>query len=293
VRSPSPQAHVLLFSVQTDWTSLVAIAVQVIALVWYVTSIRRLAARGRRWSPLKTVSFVTGVLVVAYAAEGGVAYYDDSNFTVHVIQHLLLMNLAPPLLAMGAPITLGLQSSSRRTTTFLLKVLHSAPARFVTNPLVAFAAATGTMYVYFLSPLYGYSEQHPVLHAYLHLQFLMAGCLFWWPIVSKDVLPKRLPYGARFVLVFLSIPFNAFLGLAIANSARPLYAAANTLADTRAGGDVLWGLGEVFTVGVLALLFVEWAAEEERKAKRADRQLDAALAAARAASTTATTVDAN
>ena len=87
----------------------------------------------------------------------------------------------------------------------------------------------------------------------------------------------------RFVLVLLMIPFNLALGLAVANVTQPLYPAGNTLADTQQGGGVLLGLAEVLVVAALALLFVEWAGEEERSAVRNDRQLDAALAAARAA----------
>ncbi|HYA45389.1 MAG TPA: cytochrome c oxidase assembly protein [Acidimicrobiales bacterium] len=281
VKSPSPQPSTLLFSWQHDWMSVVALVVQLAAFGWYLASIRRLQARGRRWSRYKAASFIVGLVVVAYAAEGGVAAYDDSNFTVHIIQHILLMNLAPPLLAIGAPITLALQSSSRRTTTFLLKILHSPPARVLTQPIVALSMGVITMYAYFLTPLYAFSEQHPVFHSYVHLHFLAVGCLFWWPIVGRDVLPRRLSFGVRFLLVFLTIPWNAFLGLAIASVTKPLYAAANTLADTQSGGDVLWGLGEVLTVATLAILFVDWAADEERRAVRADRQLDAALAAAR------------
>jgi putative copper resistance protein D len=260
----------------------VALVVEVAVLVWYLRGIRGLAGRGRSWSWLRTAGFVAGLVVVAYAVEGGLAYYDRSNFTVSVIQHLLLITVAPPVLAMGAPFTLALQSSSPRTTTVLLKVLHGAPARLLTHPVVAFAGLMGTMCIYFLTPLYGYSEQHPLLQAYVQLHFLLAGCLFWWPMVGKDLLPRRFGFGTRFVLVFVSVPFNAALGLAIANDARPLYPAGNTLADTQSGGNVLWGLLEVFTVAALALLFVQWAREEERRAVRADRQLDAALAAARA-----------
>ncbi len=281
MKSPSPQASILFTSWQTDWTSVVAMCVQVAVLAWYLRSMQRLGTRGRRWSRYRAASFLVGLAVLAYAAEGGIAYYDGSNFTVHVVQHLLLMNVVPPLLAMGAPVTLALQSSSRTTTTRLLKVLHSPPARLLAHPLVALASGVVTMYAYFLTPLYAFSEQHPVFHAYVHLHFLLAGCLFWWPIVGRDSLPRRLSFGARFLLVFATIPWNAFLGLAIASVTKPLYAAANTLADTQSGGDVLWGLGEVFTVCVLAVLFVDWAADEERRAVRADRQLDAALAAAR------------
>ncbi|MGO9659032.1 MAG: cytochrome c oxidase assembly protein [Acidimicrobiales bacterium] len=282
IKSPSPATSTLIFHWQGQWTSFVALALEVAALAWYLRSVRRLGGRDRSWSPFKTAGFVAGLVVVAYAVEGGIAYYDVSNFTVSVIQHLLLIIVAPPLLAMGAPLTLALQSSSPRTTAVLLRALRGVPARLLTYPLVAFAGLMGTMYVYFLTPLYGFSERHPALQAYLMLHFLMAGCLFWWPMVGKDLLPRRFGFGTRFVLVFLSIPFNAALGLIIASLERPLYPAGNTLADTQSGGNVLWGLLEVVTVAALALLFVQWAREEERKAVRADRQLDAALAAARA-----------
>ena len=140
----------------------------------------------------------------------------------------------------------------------------------------------GSMFVYFLSPLYQLSEQHPLLLALVHLYLVLVGLLLWVLIVGQDGLPRRLSFGPRFVLVLLLIPFNLALGLAVASVTQPLYPAGNTLADTQQGGNVLLGLAEVLIVAALALLFVEWAREEERSAKRNDRQLDAALAAARA-----------
>lgn len=281
--SPDPQASVLLFGWQTHWTSLVALVVQLSVLAWYLTSTRRLGALGRSWSWLRTASFVVGVLVTVYATLGGIAHYQQRNFTTHVIQLLLLIDVAPPMLAMGAPLTLALQSSPRRVSAALFDVLHGGSARALTHPLVAFTLAMGTMYAYLLSPLYALSERHPVFLAYVHLQFFLVGCVLWWLVVGRDAMPRRLGVGMRFVLVLVQIPFDAGIGLAVATATKPLYPAGNTLADTQNGGNVLLGLAEVLIVAVLALLFVEWAREEERKAVRADRQLDAALAATRSA----------
>jgi len=124
VKSPSPQPSTLVLHWQTHWTSVVALVLQLVVLAWYLRSVRRLTGRERSWSPFRTAGFVAGLVVLAYAVEGGLAYYDVSNFTVSVIQHLLLITVAPPLLAMGAPVTLALQSSSPRTTTVLLKVFR-------------------------------------------------------------------------------------------------------------------------------------------------------------------------
>jgi cytochrome c oxidase assembly factor CtaG len=282
VKSPDPQTSVLLFHWQTHWTSFVAIALQLVVLAWYVRGARRVTGSGRYWSPWRTGGFVLGLAVVAYAVEGGLAQYDRDNFSAHVVQLLLLIDVGPPLLASGAPIRLALQSSPRRTNALVMGVLHSRAARVFGNPLLALAIASASMYLYFLTPLYSWSEGHPAFLAYVDLHFLLVGCLLWWVIVSRDVLPKAPGFGMRFALVFLAVPVNAFLGLAVASESKPLYPVANTLTDTQAGGNVLWGLAEIFIVCGLVYLFVEWAREEERKAVRADRQLDAALAAARA-----------
>jgi cytochrome c oxidase assembly factor CtaG len=282
VKSPDPQTSVLLFHWQTHWSSLIAIVLQLVVLAWYVRGVRRVTGSGRYWSPFRTGGFVLGLAVVAYAVEGGLAQYDRDNFSAHVVQLLLLIDVAPPLLASGAPIRLVLQSSRRRTNAFVMGVLHSRAARVASNPLVALAIASASMYLYFLTPVYPWSEAHPAFLAYVELHFLLVGCVLWWVIVSRDVLPRAPKLGMRFALVFLAVPVNAFLGLAVASESKPLYPAANTLADTQAGGNVLWGLAEIFIVAGLVYLFVDWAREEERKAVRADRQLDAALAAARA-----------
>lgn len=282
IKSPDPQTGVLLFTWQTHWISFVALAVQLVVLAWYLSSMRRLVLRGGHWSAFRALCFVVGVVIVAYATEGGIAHYQTSNFTAHVVQVLLLVDVGPPLMALGAPVTLALQSSSRHGAALLVGVLRSWPVQAASQPLVAFAITMGSMFVYFLSPIYQFSEQHPVFLAFVHLYFVLVGLNLWVLIAGQDGLPRRLRFGMRFVLVVLLIPFNLALGLGVANVAQPLYPAANTLADTQQGGNVLLGLAEVLVVAALALLFVEWAREEERSAVRTDRQLDAALAAARA-----------
>lgn len=78
-------------------------------------------------------------------------------------------------------------------------------------------------------------------------------------------------------MVLAAIPFNAFLGIAIMNMSHPI-SPAHTLSDTHAGGGLLWGLGEIFTLAALGVLFVGWSKEEERKAVREDRRQDALIA---------------
>lgn len=270
--SPPVRLHTLLAAWQHDWLIVVAAAFEAASIGWYVLSVRRLGRRGRRWSGWRTAAFVGGVLVVVVATQSGLASYDDTNFSAHVVQHLLLMNLAPPLLAMGAPVTLALQASSRSTTTRLLKVLHSPAARLLTHPLLAGGLVVVTMYGYFLTPLYRLSVEKSWFHYYTHLHFLLAGCLYWWPIVGADVLPRRWGHAAKLGLLFAAIPWSSFLGIAILEMSRPI-APAHTLADTHAGGGLLWAASELFTVVFALVVFADWAKADLRQAARYDRQL--------------------
>ena len=279
--SPDPQLSVLATRWQTGWFDFLAIVLELVALAWYAAAARRLVRSGRRWSPYAAFSFLLGLAVLAYGYEGGIAYYEKVNFTAHTIQLMLLIAVAPPLLAGGSPLRLALLTSRGRPASALVRVMRSSWARVLTHSLTGFILATATMYVYFLTPLYGISERHPVFLAYVHLQFLISGCLMWWPVTGRDVLPQPPGFGWRFVVMAATVPVVGFLGLELAALSSPLYPAANTLADTHQGGNILWSLMIVFVVAAVSYLFVEWAREEQRRAVQSDRQLDAALAAAR------------
>ncbi len=188
--SPPVELHNLLFGWQTDPLSLVTLAIEVALAVWYVGAVRRLRRRGRAWSGWRTGSFLGASVLLVIAVQSGLAGYDDEVFTLHVVQHLILMNFAPILFALSAPATLALQAAQRPTQERILKVLHHPVVEIVTHPVFVVVVAYGTMIGYFLTPFYAFSLEHPLVHDLSHLHFLVAGCLFWWlVIVGRD--PSR------------------------------------------------------------------------------------------------------
>ncbi len=182
--SPSIRLHTLLTGFPTDGLSLVSLAIELGVMAWYVLAVRRLAHKGRRWSPWRTASFLGATLLVIVAVQSGLAAYDDQVFAAHVVQHLLLMNFAPILYALSAPVTLALQSSDRPTQERLLKVVRHPVVELVTNPVFVVLVTYGTMVGYFLTPFYNFSLEHPLIHDLTHLHFLVSGCLFWWLVVG-------------------------------------------------------------------------------------------------------------
>ena len=278
--SPPVSLHTLLTGFQTDWLSLLTLAIEVALAAWYVLSARRLTARGRDWSRRRTVCFVAGTVLLIIAVQSGLAAYDDQVFWVHVIQHLLLMNFAPILFALSAPMTLALQASSRRTQGILLSILHHPMVEFLTNPFVVVIGAYGTMVVYFLTPFYNFSLKHPLVHDLTHLHFLVSGCLFWWIVVGRDPSRWRPSYPAKLGFLATGIPVNAILGVSLTGATVSIAPHFHTLADTHVGGSVLWVVGELTSLIAMGIVLYQWMQFEERVAVRADRRGDADAARA-------------
>lgn len=279
VVSPPVSVHRLLTGWQTDALSLAALGVELALAAWYLWAVHRLARRGRRWSPWRTASFLGGTALVVAAVQSGLASYDDSVFVVHVAQHLLLMNFAPILFALSAPMTLALQSSSRRTQRLLLKVLHHRVVEVVTHPAFVAVVGFGTMIGYFLTPFYQFSLEHPLVHDLTHLHFLVAGALYWWAVVGIDPSRWRLSHPQKLGLLAIGIPVSAVLGLTLTGSRLSVAPLFHSLSDTHAGGSVLWIMGELTTLLAMGIIVYQWLAHEEREAARNDRRLEAQWAA--------------
>lgn len=274
-------AHTLLTGFQTGPLALLADGLEVLALVLYGLAMARMARKGRGWAASAAGFFGAGVLLVWVAIGSGLAAYDESNVTMHVIQHVLLMMVAPPLLALGRPVTLASQALGRRAQVTLLKIVHSRLVALLSFPVVAWLLYYGTMYVYFTTSVYPYSVAHPLFHDATHLWFFLVGYLYWQPLVGLDPVRWRLPYPARIASLFFGMPFEAFLGISIASLPYPI-APINTLGDTHAGGDALWVLSMAATGLCLAALVVQWFRHLERQTPREDRRAQAHAAHNRA-----------
>ena len=281
--APSSVVHagVLLAGFQTGALSLCTDALLCSTLGLYLYGVRRLARRGRPWPSASSLAFGLGLFSIFVAVGSGLAAYDDANVTMHVVQHVLLMMVAPPLLALGKPVTLATQAGSRTNQVRIVKLLHGPVVAAITFPVVVWFLYYGTMYGDFMTGIYQYSVVHPLFHDATHLWFLAVGYLYWQPLIGLDPARWRWSYPARAGSLFLGMPFEAFLGIAIAGLPRPL-APINTLADTHTGGDTFWILSMVVTGVCMAIVILQWFRQLERETVREDRRVEMAAAENRA-----------
>ena len=288
----------------TEWEpSLLPLAGALVTGGLYLWGVHRLRARGDRWSRWRTIFFVgLGLGFFLLATTSGLAVYDTTLLWVHMVQHMVLGMIVPIFLALGAPITLALRTLPRGGRQRLLAVLHSRVAKVLTFPVVAGVLFVVNPFALYLTGWYEATLRNPWLHELNHVHFVVVGCLWFWTILGIDPLPNRMPYPLRLVAVFATMPFHAFLGIAIMGSstliARDWYADVGrtwgpTLErDQEIAGGLLWASGDLVALLVLGALFVQWAKASEREAVREDRRLDrldAEVAAEQAAAARTTT----
>src|ERR1700722_11217906 len=238
--------------------ALLVLAAAIVAASWYIRAELTVSTRGRRWSGWRTASFMAGLVAVVVALQSPVSTFTTDYFQAHVIQHLLLMVVAPPLLAMGAPMTLALQTSPRSTKRALLKVLHSPIFGLLTHPILVFFLYYLSMYAFFLTGALGYAMDHMWLMDLINLGFLGGATLFWWPMVGQDPIPRwNMNPGFKMINLLIGVPIESFLGVALLMKATPV-ASMYTLASTHTGGGVLWAATEFATVVALAPIYSQW-----------------------------------
>jgi cytochrome c oxidase assembly factor CtaG len=281
---PDFSPAVLLTEARLELLPLLLVLVPALA---YVYGVRRLTARGDAWPLARTLSFVVGGLgTIALATMSGLAAYDTSLFAVHMVQHMLLSMVATVFLALGAPVTLFLRVAPAGPRGALLALLHSRVAKVVSFPLVPWVLYVASPFALYFSGLYEATLESRALHELLHVHFLAVGALFFWPLLGVDPVPGRGAHPLRLLLVGTTLPFHAFLGVAIMSVEPdgrgliapdhylPLHGLAESVSQQNLGGALLWASGDVVGLLFLGVLITQWMRASEREARREDRRLD-------------------
>jgi putative copper resistance protein D len=240
---------------------------------------------------LRTLSWVLGVGALLLALDSGIERYDTTLFWVHMVQHLLLILVAPVLLLAAGPITLLLRASDPETRRRrILPILHSRVVRAISFPVVAWILFAAVMWASHFSQLFDLALENEWIHRFEHVLFLGTALLFWWPVVGPDPSPWRMRPAAKVLYVGLQMPQNTFLALAITTASAPLYAHYVTTArtwgmtpleDQQLAGGIMWLGGDLFFLSAVLYLVWAWMRDDERRTIGEDRRLAAEEAAIR------------
>lgn len=281
--APAPTFPAVLLRWSLDPLPLLAILGTGGAYLWATRQVNH-AHPGNRQPPYRTWLFLAGLAALGVALLSPIEAYEGSLFSVHMVQHMLLELVAAPLLLAGAPITLTLRVARPSVRRWLLAVLQSRVVHVISFPVVAWLLFAAVNWGWHFSVLYDQALENQALHYFQHATFLAAALLFWWPVVGADPSPWRLPHPVRLLYLFLAMPQNSFLGVALMSAPTVLYPhyvtnvrdwGPSPLDDQALGGVIMWVVGDLCFLAAMMVMVVLWMRHEDRRTERLDRRLAA------------------
>ena len=224
----------------------------IFAALVYLRGLIRLRAYDRD-SVWRAGSLVFGLLLIWIATASPLATLDHELLTAHMVQHLLLMTLAPPLILLGAPAKALAQGMSRRFVQKIGRSFCSAPlqrlGRALRHPVVCWLGAAGTLVVWHIPSVFMLGLHSQVWHGIEQASFLVTGLLFWWPVVRLGTESSAWPESSILLYLFLAtLPCDILSGFLVFcdRMVYPVYQASSpsfgmsALEDQQCAGALMW-----------------------------------------------------
>ena len=260
------------------------------AIALYLYGVSVLHKRGDKWPLVRTISFVSGMLVLLYVTNGAMNAYQEYLFSVHMVGHMVLSMMVPVLLVPGAPVTLLSRAQAPRKDgswgmrEWVLWAVHTPFAWFVSHPLFAGLNFALSLVMFYYTPLFRWATEEHIGHQWMLIHFLITGYLFVQSLMGVDPQPHRTGYPIKLMLLIGTMAFHAFFGLGLMNEKSLLLAdwfgamgrtwGDDPLADQAIGGAFAWGVGEIPTIVIALIVVTQWSRSDDRERKRLDRASD-------------------
>ena len=206
--------------------------------------------RGRRDERRRALCFYAGIATIVVALDTPVDAYADRLFWVHMVQHVLLITVAPPLLVLGRawprlwqPLPVGARRAAARVFSL------GAP---LARPVVALVLMAATLAAWHVPALYDETLRNNLVHQAEHLSFVVTALLFWAGILGAPPLRARIGGAERCLYLVLAMIPGWVLAIVLAFARTPLYSYAphrpggiSALADQQLAAGVMWVPGSI------------------------------------------------
>jgi putative membrane protein len=228
--------------------------------------LKRLVRRGLvKWS--HPCYFAAGLAALFIALLSPVDVLANLLFVAHMVQHILLIMVAPPLLLLGLPAPL--------IRWLILEIKLKSVLAWLTNPAVAYVLATANLLIWHLPPLYDAALRNDLIHDLEHALFFYLALFAWWRIFDPTGgwFPHWRWPPARWIYLILGAPPSYVLGSILWGSSQVFYPYYNevprlwglsALADQRYGGMLMWLQGWMYIMASMIVFFLWYDPEKEQ-----------------------------
>lgn len=235
----------------------------------YVTGMFRVRRRhpARPWPTGRAAAFLAGLAVIVVATQSSVGAYDDVLFSDHMVQHVLLIMVAPPLLVAGRPVTLLLHAWGNPLHRWALRAVRSPVAAALTWPpavtVLYCAVVAGTH----TPPVMDLVLTSGAAHDGEHALYLVVGYLFFLPVVGSEPIRWRMSVAGRYLVMLPAMMVDSFTGIVFTFQSREIFApyghtgrawGPSAVADLHLGGAVMFIGSDVAMTVVAACVTVRF-----------------------------------
>ena len=268
------------------WNFDLSLIIPVALIGWfYLRGLRRWEDRSRQHPWWRTALFYGGLAVYVLAMESPIERLGKHHFSMHMIQHELVMTYAVPMLLLGAPTTpllRGLPGWLRRGVVRPLagNVAIRFAYRAITHPAAAIFLLTAVVWAWHLVPgWWEASLRNQVVHDVQHASFTAVAVLFWWNVIDPRPLHSRIPHLPRILYIFGGTLPKHILAAMVTFAPHPFYptyeGARRVLpidpsTDQQIAGLIMWVPSEFITIIAMAIVFFMWVRISERRQREAD-----------------------
>jgi cytochrome c oxidase assembly factor CtaG len=274
----------------TEWrVDVPSLILILVALAWYVVSVRKVRRAGGQWGTGRTFAFVVlglGFWAIATMAWPGV--YESALFYARATQTVLLVLLAPLFLAMGKPLTLLIEAYPRIGRP-VEKAVRSRVAKIVTFPAITTLLLVAVPMSMYFTTWYVHVFYSGTVREFTYLILMAPGLAFFWTLLRVDPVPKEYPYGVAMWITAAEVVGDAFFGIAIIADQTMIaaghyhaigYPFGPSLATSQVlGGGIIWILGDAVGLPFLAVQLIQMMRADKQEAEEIDAELDARDAA--------------
>ncbi len=220
-----------------------------------------------RRAQLKIACWIAAFALGAAAVAPPIDRLADRSFTWHMLQHLVLLYCVPLLVLLARPFDTFAALAAKDATARLVRATR--PLHVLASPPVALGVFVAAMWLTHYSGLYEWSLESAPVHVAEHLIYLVAGTVFWLPVLAPPPL-RPWSFPARLLYLMLALPQGALLGMALGSARTPLYphyvalegSIPAALRDQRDAAALMWIVGGLIVFAALLILLGAWARRE-------------------------------
>ena len=195
--------------------SILLTALLAFAAFVYLGGWRRLRSQSVSASGARGFSFIIGLFLIWAATVSPLAGLDHELLTVHMLKHLLLMTVAPPLIWLGEPLRVLSRTLRANSLQIFRRPLLRSFASVLARPQVGWLSATAALVLWHIPPIFALGMQSPAWHFVEQSTFLVSGLLFWWPVIQPWPSASVPDLSMILYLFFATLPCDILSGFLV------------------------------------------------------------------------------